>query len=70
MIESRQALLDTYAQMEKKFAGGDVPMPGNWGGYRVIAETVEFWQGGEHRLHDCFRYRCQDGCWSVDRLAP
>lgn len=70
VIESRQALLDTYEQMEKKFAGGDVPMPENWGGYRVIAESVEFWQGGEHRLHDCFRYRRQNGRWSVDRLAP
>ena len=48
-----------------------VPRPPFWGGYRVIAESVEFWQGREDRLHDRLRYRRQgDGPWKIERLAP
>ncbi|MDO3388270.1 pyridoxamine 5'-phosphate oxidase [Gilvimarinus sp. SDUM040013] len=70
VISSRQVLLDAYDRMEEQFAGTEVPMPENWGGYRVRPEAIEFWQGGEFRLHDCFRYRLQGRAWVVDRLAP
>ena len=48
-----------------------VPRPPFWGGYRVAAESIEFWQGREDRLHDRLRYRAQaDGTWTIERLAP
>jgi pyridoxamine 5'-phosphate oxidase len=48
-----------------------VPRPPFWGGYRVRAETIEFWQGREDRLHDRLRYRIRpDGAWTMERLAP
>ena len=57
--------------LEKKYAGQEVPLPANWGGWRVAPETVEFWQGRRSRLHDRLRFRREkDGGWSVERLAP
>jgi pyridoxamine 5'-phosphate oxidase len=50
--------------------GGDVPIPEHWGGYRVVPEVIEFWQGREHRLHDRVRYTRADDGWSAERLAP
>lgn len=70
VIASRQVLLDSYQRMEQQFTDTDIPLPENWGGYRVVPETVEFWQGGEHRLHDCFRYRREGSAWLAERLAP
>jgi pyridoxamine 5'-phosphate oxidase len=52
---------------------GAVPCPPNWGGYRLVPDTVEFWQGRPSRLHDRIRYRrtsARDGAWVIDRLAP
>ena len=48
----------------------DVPLPDFWGGYRVIPETVEFWQGRVGRLHDRLRYRRVNESWVRERLAP
>ncbi len=57
--------------MKHKFAVGTVPLPSFWGGYRVRPQTIEFWQGGPHRLHDRFEYRRQeDDSWLIERLAP
>ncbi|MBU2884661.1 pyridoxamine 5'-phosphate oxidase [Gilvimarinus agarilyticus] len=70
VIDSRQVLLDTYERMEKEFDQVQIPMPESWGGYRVIPERIEFWQGGAYRLHDCFCYIRSDEGWSVERLAP
>ena len=56
--------------MRERFRAGQIPMPDFWGGFRVVAREFEFWQGGEHRLHDRFRYRRVDGGWQIDRLAP
>jgi len=59
------------AEAEERFEGRDVPRPASWGGYRVVPETVEFWQGRAGRLHDRLRYRCNEaGGWMVERLAP
>ena len=65
-LEARKAALEAaYAKTEDV-----VPVPPHWGGFRVAAEEVEFWQGRSSRLHDRFRYtRATDG-WAVDRLAP
>ena len=70
-ISARKVLLQEMAQMKDKFKKGKIPLPGFWGGYRVVPEQVEFWQGGAHRLHDRFLYRRQDDLhWTMERLAP
>ena len=62
---------DQQSLITKKYAGEEVPLPANWGGWRVAPETVEFWQGRRSRLHDRLRFRRgKDGEWSVERLAP
>ena len=69
--ESRDAMNRRLAEFESRFEGGGVPRPEWWGGYRVAPEEVEFWQQGDFRLHDRFRYRKQpDGTWRIDRLFP
>ncbi|MDK2595675.1 pyridoxamine 5'-phosphate oxidase [Pseudoalteromonas obscura] len=70
-VSSRQALMQTFQNMKSKFAKGDIPLPDFWGGYSVVPHKIEFWQGGEHRLHDRFMYVKQpDGSWSIERLNP
>jgi pyridoxamine 5'-phosphate oxidase len=71
VIESRRALEARVAEIEARYPGGDIPLPPFWGGFRVDPETVEFWQGRDHRLHDRFRYaRANEGAWRIDRLSP
>ncbi len=71
VIGSRAELDDRYAELVRLWPEGtDVPMPEFWGGYRVIPEVVEFWQGRVNRLHDRFRYRRDGGRWMTERLAP
>jgi len=70
VISSRQVLEAKFEEMCKKFADGKVPLPGAWGGYRVVPETIEFWQGGAHRLHDRIEYTKGAAGWQIARLAP
>jgi pyridoxamine 5'-phosphate oxidase len=69
---SARAVLQKQAQsMKEKFGRGEIPTPDFWGGYRVEPEMIEFWQGGEHRLHDRFRYsKREDGSWEIEQLQP
>ena len=69
-IHSRQALETQFAQIKQKFAKGEIPLPDFWGGYRVVPEEIEFWQGGESRLHDRFCFKRDDDEWSIARLSP
>lgn len=70
VIAGRSVLEESYRAMEKKFAGQDVPLPPNWGGFRLTPEAVEFWQGRRSRLHDRLRYRREtNGDWAIERLA-
>ena len=58
-------------ELELRHAGGPVPRPPHWGGYRVVPVAVEFWQGRPDRLHDRLRYRrLESGTWTLERLAP
>jgi pyridoxamine 5'-phosphate oxidase len=69
-ISARGVLESKFMELKQKFANGEVPLPSFWGGYRVVIDSVEFWQGGEHRLHDRFLYQRAGERWQIDRLAP
>lgn len=71
VIDGRRILDARYAEMTERYANKRVPLPPRWGGFRVIPDHFEFWQGRPNRLHDRFRYtRKSDGKWQIDRLAP
>lgn len=70
VIRSRSLLESKLYEMKKKFADGKVPLPSFWGGYRILPETYEFWQGRQNRLHDRFLYSLENGAWHVERLQP
>ncbi|KAK4560953.1 pyridoxamine-phosphate oxidase [Recurvomyces mirabilis] len=72
VLEDRGVLERQVEDVERRFEGEEmIPVPGFWGGLRVVPEMVEFWQGRPSRLHDRFRY-CKDGKggWKIDRLSP
>lgn len=69
-LSSRQLLEESFARMKHKFGEGQIPLPSFWGGYRVVPDTFEFWQGQPNRLHDRFRYARDGAAWRIDRLAP
>ncbi len=70
-ISSRELLMTQFSQLKEKFANKDLPVPDFWGGFRIVPHQIEFWQGGEDRLHDRFEYNKQaDGSWAIQRLMP
>ena len=70
-IEHDSLLAEMVEALDKDLQGADVPRPSHWGGYRVVAERIEFWQGRPSRLHDRFRYtKQQDHTWHLERLGP
>jgi pyridoxamine 5'-phosphate oxidase len=70
-IDSRELLEQRVAELAARHQGAELPLPENWGGFRLIPETFEFWQQRDDRLHDRLRYRRQpNGAWRLDRLAP
>jgi pyridoxamine 5'-phosphate oxidase len=70
-LSGREELERALAETQARFAGGAVPLPDFWGGYRLAPVAVEFWQGRPSRLHDRFRYeRSPAGDWRVARLSP
>jgi pyridoxamine 5'-phosphate oxidase len=71
VISSRSLLEQKFDEIRKKFVKGEVPFPDFWGGYIIKPTKIEFWQGGQDRLHDRFLYELQDdNSWSISRLAP
>lgn len=69
-ISARGILEGKFLELKQKFKNGEVPLPSFWGGFRVAFDSVEFWQGGVHRLHDRFLYQREGDGWKIDRLAP
>ena len=71
VVDSRETLEKKFQELEKKYSDQQVPLPPYWGGYVVVPETIEFWQGRVNRLHDRFRYTKQgNGVWTIERLSP
>jgi pyridoxamine 5'-phosphate oxidase len=69
-LASRAELDARYAELEREYEGGEVPLPPHWGGYRVRPESIEFWKHRDNRLHERVRYtRAREG-WDVQLLSP
>ncbi len=63
-------LAEREKEIEERFKGQDIPYPPFWGGYRLIPERIEFWQGRLNRLHDRLLFARADRTWAVSRLYP
>jgi pyridoxamine 5'-phosphate oxidase len=71
VVAGRTQLEEQFRETEHRFGDGEIPLPEFWGGYRVIPESYEFWQGRENRLHDRIRYSKYNGTsWNIERLSP
>ncbi len=69
-LERREVLEEAFSETDRRFKGEDVPLPPFWGGFRVVPNRIEFWQGRANRLHDRLRFvRVEDG-WETERLYP
>ncbi len=69
-LDSRETFEQRFAEMQARFAGGDVPRPPHWGGYRIAPDRIELWQDREHRLHERRLFVRKDGGWSEGLLFP
>ncbi|MDQ4027575.1 MAG: pyridoxamine 5'-phosphate oxidase [Actinomycetota bacterium] len=71
IIRGRAELEQRMRALEEQYRSGDVPLPPYWGGFRVVPDSIEFWQGRPDRLHDRLRYTStEDGGWTIERLSP
>ena len=70
VISGREELAQRLAEVEARYADEDPPRPPHWGGFRLLPQMIEFWQGRPSRLHDRLRYRLENGQWLRERLAP
>ena len=69
-LEDRSALQKQAQEIERRFKGQDIPLPSFWGGYRIIPERIEFWQGRLNRLHDRLLFTRAGEGWAARRLYP
>lgn len=69
-VTTREALEEKLKELEAHYGDGFIPRPPHWGGYRVVPERIEFWQGRASRLHDRILFTDMDGEWKIERLSP
>jgi pyridoxamine 5'-phosphate oxidase len=69
-VDSRETIEERYVHFDARFEGVEVPRPHSWGGYIIVPERFEFWQGRPNRLHDRIEYRRDAGSWPTRRLQP
>jgi pyridoxamine 5'-phosphate oxidase len=70
-INNRQVIEEQLAAYQQTYHLQPIPRPPHWGGYRVVPDTIEFWQGRSSRLHDRIQYKLDSvGIWEISRLAP
>ena len=70
VLKDRETLVSRVDEVTARFAGGEVTRPARWGGYRLVPQRMELWQGGAHRLHDRFQYLREGDGWRMERLSP
>ena len=71
VLANREELERRFAEIESEYAGGVIPRPAHWGGYRIAPSAIEFWQGRKSRLHDRINFRREaSGEWTRERLSP
>lgn len=70
VIPNRADLEERVRTVSERFSKSDVPLPSHWGGFRVLPDEIEFWQGRPDRLHDRIRYRREETAWVIERLSP
>jgi len=70
VLQGREELERRFKETQERFPSGEVPLPPFWGGYRVVPEVIEFWQGRANRLHDRLRFTRNGTKWTIDRLYP
>jgi len=71
VVASRDVLDARFGALESQYPDGEIPRPANWGGYRLLPDSIELWQGRPNRLHDRLRYtKREQGGWLIQRLAP
>ncbi|MHB8659070.1 MAG: pyridoxamine 5'-phosphate oxidase [Solirubrobacteraceae bacterium] len=70
-VQSREALEHEVSRLDERYAGAELPLPENWGGFRLVPRTIEFWQHRQDRLHDRLLFTLgSGGVWRMQRLAP
>ena len=70
VIESRRVIENNLEKLQDQYRDMEIPRPGHWGGYRVVPQAIEFWQGRSSRLHDRIKYTKENQSWKIVRLAP
>lgn len=70
VIPDRKTLDEKFNEFKQKIGSNEIPLPEFWGGYRLLPDYFEFWQGRENRLHDRICYKLENGEWEIFRIAP
>ena len=70
VIQSYDIITNKLKELEKEFDGKEIPRPNHWGGFIIVPESIEFWQGHEGRIHDRLKFYKEDQQWKINRLSP